>query len=248
MAKHLKKCFPNIKLGGPSIASSLEWAEEFLCEMQKRNVPLDFFSWHCYARVPEKIMDKANRVRELLCKYGYSETESILNEWNYVKGWTDQFQYSVNMIHGLKGSAFTMSCICLAQQSPIDMLMYYDTRPSAFCGVFDFYSYQLLKGYYPLYWYGMFYDMEKEIPSENTVENLYSLCGVDKEGKVLSLVTYYSDEDDAPSKKVSLDLGRPGRYDVYLLDSEHDGQWIKCIDQLEFEMQLFTTILIREKR
>ena len=26
-------------------------------QMQKRNVPLDFFSWHCYAKVPEKIMD-----------------------------------------------------------------------------------------------------------------------------------------------------------------------------------------------
>lgn len=60
--------------------------------------------------------------------------------------------------------------------------MYYDTRPSAFNGAFDFYTYEKLKGYYSLYWYGMLFDCEKEIASENSIPNVYSLCGVDNKG------------------------------------------------------------------
>ena len=32
----------------------------------------------------------------------------------------------------------------------------------------------------------MFYDMEAEIKAENNIEDIYTLCGVDKNDKVLS--------------------------------------------------------------
>lgn len=245
-AKHLKNCFPNLKIGGPALAGNEEWAEDFLSEMQKRNVPIDFFSWHVYGTTPEKMIEKSKRIDALLKKYGYGDAESILNEWNYVRGWTDDFKYSVNAIHGIKGATFTMSCICAAQNSPIDMLMYYDTRPSGFNGAFDFYSYERLKGYYPLYWYGMFYDMEKEIPAESSIDNVYSLCGVDKDGKVLAVVTYYSEDDKAPNKTVKVDFGKTGNYEIYLLDNDHDAELVKTTDSLEFTMQRHSALLIKE--
>ena len=37
---------------------------------------------------------------------GYENAESILNEWNYVKGWSEEFLYTVKMIHGLKNASF----------------------------------------------------------------------------------------------------------------------------------------------
>lgn len=245
-AKHLKSCFPNLKIGGPALAWNEEWAEDFLCEMQKRNVPIDFFSWHIYCTVPEKMLEKAERIQALMEKYGYGDAENILNEWNYVKGWTDDFQYSINSIHGIKGGIFTLSCICVAQNSPIDMLMYYDTRPSGFNGVFDFYSYEKLKGYYALYWYGMFYDMEKEVPAENNIENVYSLCGVNKDGKAMAIVSYYTEDDDAPEKQVKVDFGKSGGYEIYLLDSEHNAELVKTTDNLEFEMMCHSAVLIKE--
>lgn len=245
-AKHLKNCFPNLKIGGPALAGNEEWAEDFLSEMQKRNVPMDFFSWHVYGTTPEKMTEKAKRIDALLQKYGYGDVESILNEWNYIRGWKEDFQYSINAIHGIKGAIFTMSCICAAQNSPIDMLMYYDTRPSAFNGAFDFYSYERLKGYYPLYWYGMFYDMEKEIPADNRLDNIYSLCGVDKAGKVLAVVTYYSEDDEAPNKTVKVDFGKTGNYEIYLLDSDHDASLIKTTENLEFTMPTQSAVLIKE--
>ena len=103
-------------------------------------MPIDFFSWHIYCVEPKPMLEKAERIRNLLDKYCYTATESILNEWNYIKGWTEEYVYSIKVMHGMKGAAFTMACISSAQQSSIDMLMYYDTRPSIFCGAFDYYT------------------------------------------------------------------------------------------------------------
>jgi len=246
-AKHLKGCFPNLKIGGPALAWDEEYANEFLRNMSERNVPIDFFSWHIYCTEPTDMMEKAKRIKALLKKYNYNNAESILNEWNYIKGWTNEFVYSLEIIHGLKGAAFVMACICEAQKSDaIDMLMYYDTRPSAFNGAFDFYTAKPLKGYYPFYWYGMFYDMEYEIPAENSVENVYTLCGVDENGKVLSIVTYYTDDDNAADKTVKMDFGKSGKYEIYLLDEDHTNDLVSTTDDLTFTMKNQTNILIKE--
>lgn len=244
-SKHLKTCFPHLKIGGPALAGWEEWAEEFLCEMQKRQAPLDYFSWHIYAVEPKAMMEKAVRIRDMLDKYGFAGVESICNEWNYVKGWTEDFVYSIKSIHGIRGAMFTLGCICAAQNHPIDMLMYYDTRPSAFCGAFDFYTYEPLKGYYPLYWYGMFYDMEKEIPVTEGAEEIFTLCGVDQKGKTLSVIAHYTD-GEAEAKTVSVDFGRKGKYEIYLLDEDHDGELIATTEELTFELQNLSAVLIKE--
>ena len=179
-AKHLKSRFPHLKIGGPALAFDEEWADNFLCEMQKRGVPIDFFSWHVYCTEPWHMIDKGYRIKALLEKHGYGDVETNLNEWNYVRGWTEDFKYSLLAIHGIKGAAFTMACISEAQRTDcIDMMMYYDTRISGFCGAFDYYTWEPLKGYYPLMWYGKFYDMESYIPCLDTDKNLYTLCGID---------------------------------------------------------------------
>lgn len=245
-AKHLKACFPHLKIGGPALAHNEEWAEDFLCEMQKRNVPMDFFSWHIYCTEPMDMTAKAERIKALTVKYGYEKAESILNEWNYVRGWEEDYLYSIKAIHGVKGAAFTMACISEAQQAPIDMLMYYDTRPSCFNGAFDYYTYEKLPGYYPLYWYGMLYNCVKEIKADNKIENIYSLCGVDENGKSTSIITHYSENDDTKAKKISVDFGKEGTYEIYLLDKNHNTELMKTTDKIELDMDLFATVIIKE--
>lgn len=246
-AKHLKKCFPNMKIGGPALAWNEEWAKDFLEEMKKREVPIDFFSWHAYHREPYQLTDKAARIKKLLIDSGYGDAESILNEWNYIKGWEKDFVYSIKAIHGIKGAAFVMACISKAQEcDAIDMLMYYDTRPSVFCGAFDYYTNEKLKGYYPLMWYGKFYDGYKYVKCETKAENIYALCGVNKNGKILSIVTYYSDEDNMPPESIKLDFGKKGNYEIYLLDNDHDGTLIRVTDNLELLMEHNTCALIKE--
>ena len=217
--------------------------------MEKREAPIDFFSWHIYATSPEKVVAKAERIKKLLIKYGFSHAESILNEWNYVKGWTDEYVYSLKTIHGIKGATFVMAVITESQKCDgIDMLMYYDTRHSVFCGAFDYYTYETLKGYYPLMWYGMFYDMAGEIRSENNFENIYSLCGVDENNNLLMILTHYSDEDDKPAEEIAIDFGKEGNYEIYLLDETHDGELVETTNELKFTMKNQSSILIKEIR
>lgn len=246
-AKHLKACFPEIMIGGPALAHRVEWAEEFLTYLEKANAPLDFFSWHVYCRTPERLLKNEPVFREMLNRHGYTKTQSILNEWNYVLGWEGQeYTYSIKQINGLKGASFALSCMCCAQKSTLDMLMYYDARPSLWNGLFDFYTLEALKGYYPYLWYGMLYG-RKEIRAENEPSNIYTLCGVDENGKTLTLVTHYDDNDDAEAKTVSLDFGKQGEYEVYLLDAEHDGALVSTTSELTFTLPVHTCLLIKEK-
>ncbi|MBE6645191.1 MAG: hypothetical protein E7612_07435 [Ruminococcaceae bacterium] len=247
-AKHLKSCFPNLKVGGPALCGKVDWGADFLCEMQKRNVPIDFFSWHIYSNRVGHVIERAAAVREAMDKYGYGDAESILNEWNYVQGWIgDEFTYSIEQIIGLKGSAFTLATMCASQKSDIiDMLMYYDARPCAFNGLWDFYTLRPFKGYYPFYWYGMFYDCEAEVRSEADPEDVYTLCGVDKNGKTTTTVTYYTNDDNAPSKDVKLDFGKEGEYEVYYLDNSHDPQVAVKTSKLEFTLERCASILVKE--
>lgn len=245
-AKHLKMCFPELKIGGPALAWREDWAQEFLSEMKKRNAPLDFFSWHIYCTEPKQLTDKAERIKKLLLENGFDKAESILNEWNYVKNWEDLYVYSMKVIHSLKGAAFIMACICASQHSCVDMLMYYDTRPSSFNGIFDFYTYENLKGYYSLKWYGMFYDMQNEIPCSTQIENIYTLCGIDKLGKTLTTIAYYTDNDCAQPKTIAVEFPQSGTYEIYLLDEEHNGDFIEKTSDLTFILNANSCLLIKE--
>ena len=139
-----------------------------------------------------------------------------------------------------------MACMTAAQHSSIDMLMYYDTRQSPYCGLFDFYTYKPLKGYYPFKWYGMFYDMEAEIKCSTEIKDIYTLCGVDSNNKTLTVITYYTDNDTAENKTVNIDFSKSGKYEIYLLDNEHDAELIGTTDELTFDMKPNTCVLVKE--
>ncbi|MBR5508266.1 MAG: hypothetical protein IKV88_09480 [Clostridia bacterium] len=245
-AKHLKERFPHLKIGGPALAWDEDWANDFLCEMQKRNVPLDFFSWHIYCTEPVQMIEKSHRIQKMLDEYGYGDAESILNEWNYVKDWTDGFVDTIKTIQSVKGAAFVMACISASQRSSIDMLMYYSTIPHIFCNAFDLYTYEPRKAYYPLYWYGMFYDMEGEISSSENIENIYSLCGIDRNGKTLTVITHYTDSDNEEPKDIFVDFQRKGRYEIYLLDKDNDGSLIGITEDLHLTIDANMCIMIKE--
>ena len=81
-AKHLKKRFPDLKIGGPAVSGlNMTWITGFLDYLTADcgRAPLDFFSWHSYTNDPDEIRINAECVRGVLDKYGYKETESILD-------------------------------------------------------------------------------------------------------------------------------------------------------------------------
>ena len=245
-AKHLKSCFPHLKIGGPALAWREDWAADFLAEMKARNVPIDFFSWHKYRNDPKQITEAADRIKKLMADNGYGDAENHLTEWNYSAGWGMHLKKGAKVIQSMKGAAFTMATLCAAQSSSIDMLMYYSFLPHMWNGAFV-YGNDLLKGYYPLYWYGKFYDMVAEIKAENTIDDIYTLCGVDADGKVLSVLTYYTNEDEsAENKQLSIDFGRTGKYEIYLLDETHTDELVGTTETLTFDLAPNSCVLIKE--
>ena len=250
-ATHLKKCFPNLKIGGPALACNLEWAERFLKQLK---APLDFFSWHAYGCEIDTITDKVQTIRNLLDKYGYTSTESILNEWNYIKGWEDdKWLYSLKAIKGLKGASFTAGAMCASQYTPVDMLMYYDARPCCMNGLFctDWVC-ENLKGYYPFKMFNALYKKGNAISLE-TSENIYAAAAKGDNSEVSVMLTYFDDNEKSKSCSVEIQLcdnDATRTAEIYVLDENNDMELVKTETingKIVLEMSLFSTILVNVK-
>ena len=168
-AKHLKGKFPQLKIGGPAICGREDWGARFLSYCRDHNVPLDFFSWHVYAVDPRRLSEKAVRIRKMMDSAGYAGAESILNEWNYVKGWSDDFVHSMEVESGRfnqKGAAFIAAAMADCQSAPLDMLMFYDARiGTCMNSLFDFTTLRPMKGYYPFYAWSKMVDRGLQVAS-----------------------------------------------------------------------------------
>ena len=227
-AKHLKAAFPELKIGGPALAGNMGWAKRFLTQLE---APLDFFSWHIYSRDPNAVAEKAVAVRKMLDEAGYPETESILNEWNYVSGWNgEDWIRSLKAEKGLKGAAFTASTMCACQKTPLDLLMYYDARPCAMNGMFctDFVC-ECLKGYYPFVMFNTLYRLGAEVESHG--DDGGWVCAAVGKGEAAVMVSRFTDDDQAAAETFRLEIsGLPAktvRAAYYLLDQERDLELVR---------------------
>ena len=60
------------------------------------------------------------------------------------------------------------------------------------------------------------------------------------------MITHYSDDDDTEPKEIGVDFGKKGRYEVCLLDKDHDGEIVGTKDELRFVMPVHSCVMIRE--
>ena len=256
-ATHLKACFPHLKIGGPALAGNLKWAEDFLAQLK---APLDFFSWHVYKNDPKLVSEKANRVRTLLDQYGFADTESILNEWNYVRGWTgDDWLYSLKAEKSLKGAAFIAGTMCECQRGTVDLLMYYDARPCGMNGMFNTdYVCEKLKGYYPFYMFNTLYKLGTSVESTSDSEYAY-VTAASNESEAALMLTHYAEDDDHAAEDFLLDLRgfaseRGVELELFVLDESNDltpaGKLIYYADRIAPTLTLpnFTSYLIKLKK
>ena len=201
-----------------------DWLGGFFDRLTKDRahpVPLDFFSWHWYGTDPQKMLDRAHRVREMLDRYGYTETESHLNEWNYVENWGSQWLDTVREIIGIRGAAFIAACIAAGQRDPyIDMMMYYCVGPTTMNGVFDFYTCKPIKGYYALYAFSELYDLGDEIETASDDDDVYCVGARDESGNEGLLVVHYPKDKAAGDKTV--EILAPSGAEIHLVDEAHD--------------------------
>ena len=229
--EHLKTTFPELKIGGPACAGLNEkWVRGLFDSLG--DIKPDFFSWHIYAETVEKVRVRLRKAREILDSYGLYSTESILNEWNYVKGWTgDEWIYSLKTEKKLKGAAFLASTMLMCQSEPLDNLMFYDARPGGMNSLFctDMIC-ECLKGYYPFYMFNQLYKLGDQVKTASDDAQIWACAASGDEQNVM--LSYYTDDDSAPAKEVKVtfnNVNNPAgvRLEYYCLDEEHDGALVR---------------------
>ena len=230
--EHLKTTFPELKIGGPSLTTMNHevWAQKLLDNLGE--IKPDFFSWHIYNDEIEKMQDKIRKAREFLDKNGLSHVESILNEWNYVKDWWgEKWEYSLKVEKSLKGASFIAGTMFMAQNEPLDMLMFYDARPGAMNSMYNTDCIrECLKGYYPFYMFNQLYQQGTSVKTEIEGSDIWAVAAKGEEQNVA--FTYYNDDDSKPEKTIKVEFKNVEthgqvRLEYYLLDENHDCELVR---------------------
>ena len=230
-AKHLKECFPDLKIGGPSycrIQGTKTYFPQFFQYMRDKQVPIDFISWHKYGAEPSVYLMEAELIRGWMKEYGYEAAELILNEWNYRRfkegSGTSNERYNRLNRRSMKGAAFVAATMSALQDAPVDMLMYYDFRSNSnYCGFYDYQTQEHKPVYYAFYAWSKLEGSQCACSVDGGAGDIYAVASV-KDGKTTLLLTRYDGDNNACNlAKLSVSLaGRtPGRVFCHLTDAEH---------------------------
>ena len=254
--KHLKSCFPNLKIGGPAFAWQYgcgELIDKLFTKLNNEGLKLDFYSYHCYSSTVKHYIDDMRRAKGIVDKYNQSQAELILNEWNYVRGWAgDDWAYTLKSEKGLKGSSFITAVMCQGQIEPVDMLMYYDARPCGMNGMFGTDTFEKLKGYYPIAYFSNLLDLGSYVPSEIDDEELFVCGATNNEGLGGILLTYYNDSDTPRAKNIEIELSslkENANIRLFVLDESRDMEKVMEITvsgkvKINLDIDIFSTYYI----
>jgi hypothetical protein len=118
------------------------------------------------------------------------------------------------------------------------MLMYYDARPCAFNGLFDFYTYEPLKGYYPFAAFNELYKLGTQYASTSDDADIFLTASGNDEGKRAVMAVYYTDDDKAKSRGINLSGDDFGSYTFKLLDKHLDLEEITLSADTDGSIQI----------
>lgn len=251
-ANHLKARFPDIRVGGyascgfyaiceegtaahanvsPRKEYFIDCFEKFLSAVTsaEHHAPLDFFSWHSYSDVKKNIA-YARYCRAALDRFGLTETESILNEWNP----------GIRLRGTLQDSANILSNQLALQREALDLLMYYDFRADTdYCGVFDPVHYRTLKAYQSFRIFSELYSLGNEVEclSEGD-DGIFAVAASDGTRSALAVT---NPEGEAHALTLCGIHGGEG----FLLSEESDLDPIPVPADGKIELGAYESVLIR---
>ena len=204
-AKHLKTKFPNLMVGGYGGSGlygiSSAWARpsdprivylhksftEFLTACRDRNIPLDFFSLHCYD-TPEHAEKQIAFCRKTLDEYGFAKAEISLNEW--------LSNPSAKNVGTAKQASEIAAMLTVLQNSAADDAEIYDARASG--GTYSpLFSPETSEPRKAFYVYLAFNELRKLGTALPVVSGLngycYATAATDERGSVAVLVSNMND-------------------------------------------------------
>ena len=203
----IKREHPDVKVGGCAFANPVgPLAELWLQTVKEQNLPMDFFSWHLYLHDPRQMRERAEKVDALLEKYGFGDTESICNEWNYVCSWKYNLQGCFDLHKKAFQCAFMSAVMSVFQDTRVNKSMFYDAQlpqEASWNGVFgpspEISHAETRRpvrrpGYYALKSWNELKKLGTQIAASSDCPDLYITAATGEGGKTALLVSYFNDE------------------------------------------------------
>lgn len=241
-SKHLKKCFPDIMVGGYAscgfyaisnkdfsetahsssrVGYFIDFLNEFLSYAKENGSVLDFFSWHSYAGISDNVM-YADYARKKLDSYEFNNAEIYLNEWNP----------GIKEKGKLKDASNILSMMIAMHNTSTDMLMYYDGQAvSAYCGIFNPLDMSVYKAYYAFYIFGRLYKMGNLVKTCFEGEkDVYAIAASGESKKGFCVV---NNGDKNVEVKLELNDFDLNNAKLYAVDDTHSKDTLEIINKTE---------------
>ena len=206
-ATAIKARFPELLVGGPAVGATGDvvdgrlrptaFLSGFLNYCRQNTLPLDFFSWHTYTDDPSLYAQKAQAIRRWLDENGLKQTQTHLNEWNYLpdNDWAPMLgagqalrrQQWYDRMGGAEGAAFVACVLILLQDSPVDVANLYsgDTNPF---GLFSRHG-APKKTFYAMKGFRMLLDTPQRVKVTGTEPGRMAVCaGLDRQRSGLTIL------------------------------------------------------------
>jgi xylan 1,4-beta-xylosidase len=241
-ARAIKTQFPKLKVGGPSFGYTGEIKGEqfragglltnFLAFCRRESLPLDFLSWHCYTDDPKEFVIRARGMRALLNVHGFTNTETHLNEWNYLpnKSWTpisknkstpESRRHAYGEMAGVAGAAFITSTLIQMQDAPVNVMNLFHGETGPF-GLFDVNGVPE-KNYFGLRAFAEFLKTPRRIEVQKA-ETLAVLAGLNSDGNNAAVLVSNMNQPESEVRITceNLPWGNALRGEVRAVDAAHD--------------------------
>ncbi len=158
-ARHLKKCFPEIRIGCCGFAmiyaynapspdspayegyrSRYEFFHMFLQRVKENDIPLDFFGWHVYSYSSRGMWERCSVIRDLLAEFGMQDTELINTEWANLSLHRDKKGlWYMEKAHTFYNAVGMLGSMIVMQKFGNSRAAYYDSdERSSFCLLYEF--------------------------------------------------------------------------------------------------------------
>ena len=235
-AKHLKACFPHLRIGGYGATGIYgchlphkernegdkrlhEFFEGFMDHVKESGAPLDFFSWHNYAEASYIITCDA-WLRAEMDRRGFADVELHLNEWDPYAEELGTAHHSAEIAAVMIGMQHGHEAVCCI----------YDMRTNnaPYCPFFHPITHKPIHGYYSAVAFNALYQLGTQAKSTCDTKDLHVLAASDGKSHAMLLSNLTGKAQKLQIEGVDLSRAR-----YHVIDSERLLSWSPAVQSIE---------------
>ena len=233
-AKLIKKKHPDVKVGAygctgfhnawvpermsERVPYRIEFFKNFFRHLKETHTPIDFFSWHSYHSTKDTVKQD-QWIHEELCRLGYGDLETHLNEW-------DPFANELGTAHH---SAELAAMMIAMQYGHPSVCCIYDMRTAnaPYCPLFNPITHKPIHGYYSMVAFNTLYRLGMQAEVICDTEGLYVLAATDGSRHALMISNLTGE-----TQPLSIDGADLSHARYHVIDQERLLSWSPMVKEI----------------